>query len=288
MYMLIDFLAITMAMDPYFVVGPDKTYDAPPHLAWLPSILILWVRQLMSLAAFYAAISGMMTLHAVLQYYLVPYIFPVRDQLWHYPSINGSFYTVLDRGLAGWWGQWWHQTFRAQFLAPATYLLRQGYTRKGEALSAIVALIISFGQSGMLHGFGSITSIPETRPWRAPLFFGLQPVGLILEFALTTALPKDVFGPGTELQERAPTFLGRGLTRQLCNFAFALLWVQWTSIFFCDDIASTGLWLCDPLPFSPLRMLGFGRPDDRWWRWERQHFPNWYTGAHWWESGLAM
>jgi hypothetical protein len=235
----------------------------------------------MSLTAFIAAISGMMTANALLQYHLVPYLIPSREELWHYPSIFGGFSAVLDRGLAGWWGMWWHQTFRAQFLAPATYLLREGYYRKDEALSMILALSITFSQSGLLHAFGSWTSIPETRPWRAPAFFTLQVVGIIVQKLLASLL-------APYLKALSPGSASNRLCRRAGNFAFALFWVQWTSVFFCDDIASTGLWLCDSIPFSPLRMLGLGRPGDRWWRWEREHFPGWYTGAHWWESGIAF
>lgn len=281
MYLTIDFLAITMAADPYFIVGPDHHPGTPSHLSWLPSLFVLWIRQLMSLSAFIAAISGMMTANALLQYHFAPYLIPSRDELWHYPSVNGSFSNVLDRGLAGWWGGWWHQTFRAQFLAPATYLLREGYVRKGEVASSIAALCITFGQSGMLHAFGSWTSIPETRPWRAPAFFILQVLGIVIQEALGLFLNRHI---STATKESKTWHL----FRRFGNFAFALLWVQWTSIFFCDDIASTGLWLCDPIPFSPLRMLGFGRSGDRWWRWEREHFPGWYTGEHWWQSGISF
>ncbi|KAK0392633.1 hypothetical protein NLU13_2128 [Sarocladium strictum] len=280
-YTIIDFLAITMSQDPYFVLGPDHRHEAPPHLSWLHPILLLWLRQLMSLSGFIAAISGMMTANALLQYHLAPYLIPSREELWHYPSIFGDFTAVLDRGLAGWWGIWWHQTFRAQFLAPATFLLREGYYRKGETLSKIVALAISFGQSGILHAFGSWTTIPETRPWRAPAFFALQAVGIVIQEFLSSFLRSYI-------EARNPTLASSRLCRRVGNFAFTLLWIQWTSVFFCDDIASTGLWLCDPVPFSPLRMLGLGRAGDRWWRWERAHYPGWYTGEHWWESGVAF
>lgn len=275
MYMVIDIAQTTMAKDPYFVLGPDFQQEVPPHLASLPSILRLWARQSLALAGFLSGITGMMASGATIQYFLMPRILPMRDELWHYPSIYGSFSNVLDRGLSGWWGSWWHQTFRAQFIAPATYLLRNDYISKGTLASTCLALCVSFGQSGALHAFGSITSVPETRPWRPLAFFLLQAVGIVIQHALSQALRRLVPLP--------PKWLTRS-----ANLVSTVLWVQWTSRFFCDDIASTGLWLCDPLPFSPLRMLGFGAPGDRWWRWNRHQFPSWHTGQRWWESGIAL
>jgi hypothetical protein len=54
-----------------------------------------------------------------------------------------------------------------------------------------------------------------------------------------------------------------------------------------DDFARGGVWLFEPIPVSPLRGLGFGQEGDRWWCWGHIGV-GWYTGKHWWESGIAF
>jgi len=39
----------------------------------------------------------------------------VRREPWFYPDHYGNYSIVFDRGLAGWWGGWWHQMFRPGF-----------------------------------------------------------------------------------------------------------------------------------------------------------------------------
>ncbi|KAK7427684.1 hypothetical protein QQZ08_005790 [Neonectria magnoliae] len=277
LYVVLDFLAVFMMKDPYFVLGPDRGagLELPSHLRTLPSWALLTYRELFTLVGIFSAISEMFIVHDLFQYYVFSRVFPVRKELWQYTSIFGSFSQVLDRGLAGWWGSWWHQTFRLQFSSPAAYLINNGYLTKGTLTAQIVTLYVSFFQSGLLHVSGSLSSMPETKLWRTPLFFFLQPSGILIQVSLNWAI--DMYLP------RFPKMFRRGL-----NLVFALAWLQMTARFFCDDVASTGLWLLEPVPISPLRWLGFGHPNDHWWRLNRELFPKWYSGDHWWTTGLQI
>ncbi|KFA66306.1 hypothetical protein S40285_01922 [Stachybotrys chlorohalonatus IBT 40285] len=280
-YLVLDFLAVFMVKDPYFVLGPDHELfplsPLPSYLRALPPRAVLAYRQILSLAGVICAIVGVFSVNDLVQYYLLPYVFPSRAQLWTHPSAFGSFQQVLDRGLAGWWGSWWHQTFRLQFSAPAAYLRRNGFTRKGTILGAASVMVVSFAQSGLLHACGSLSSTPPTKPWRAPVFFLMQAAGIMLQYAASAVVTRS--WP----QRSIPTSLCRA-----SRLVFAVVWLHVTSTVFVDDLATTGLWLLEPVPVSPLRWLGFGHSDDHWLRWTREYFPWWHVDQHWWETGLAM
>lgn len=48
-------------------------------------------------------------------------------EIWRYPCLFGGFVgNVLDRGLAGFWGGWWHQSFRVGFTGPIRWLVKMG------------------------------------------------------------------------------------------------------------------------------------------------------------------
>lgn len=275
-YLLLDFLATFMVKDPFFIFGPDhEKYFLPPHLERLAPWQLLFFRQLLSLAGMYGAINYIFTAYDLFQYYVLSYFFPIRGYLWQYTNIFGHFSTIFDRGLAAFWGSWWHQTFRLQFIGPATYLVRKGYLPKRGLSTNIVALLVSFLQSAFLHGSGSASTMPHTKIWRSPVFFILQAVGTILQVVLLSAIKK--YFPG----------IPRGVY-QMIVFLSTVAWLQVSSTFFVNDIASTGLWLLEPVPISPLRWMGFGLPTDHWWRWSREIFPTWYNADKWWKSGIAM
>ncbi|KAH7163246.1 hypothetical protein B0J13DRAFT_538171 [Dactylonectria estremocensis] len=277
LYLVLDFLAVFMMKDPYFIFGPDRSsgHELPEFLGWLPSWALLTYRELFSLAGVFAAIGAIFNIHDIFQYYVFSLVFPIRAELWQYTTTFGSFSQVLDRGLAGWWGSWWHQTFRLQFSSPATYLVRNGYLSKGTLVTQIVTMVVSFFQSGLLHASGSQSSMPRTKVWRSPAFFLLQPPGIMIQLALNWVI--DTYLP------RVPVMVRQGF-----NLVLTLAWLQLTARLFCDDMASTGLWLLEPIPFSPFRLFGFGHPNDHWWRWNWDMIPVWHSDDNWWASGLQI
>jgi len=76
------------------------------------------------------------------------------------------------------------------------------------------------------------------------------------------------------------------LVRQVLNFAYVHIWFYFTAPLLCDDFAKGQLWLFEPLPFSPMRILGIGLPGDRWWRWNDLF--RWHSDPTWWKSGIAL
>lgn len=277
-YFVLDFLSIFMKKDPYFVLGPDHKGDValPSHLRDFPPWLLLAYREAFSLLGVYAAIEAVFCVSDLVQYWLASRLYPCRGALWQYASTFGSFEQVFARGLAGWWGGWWHQTFRMQFAAPATYLVREGYLKRGTQLASVATMFVSFLQSGLLHASGSFTSMPRTKPWRAPAFFFLQMVGILLQQWIARFV-------GLYMPLRPPQFVSR-----MVNLLFTLTWLFLTAPLFMDDCSSTGLWLVEPVPVSPLLALGFGNGGDHWWRWDQDHLPRLHLGETWWQSGVAV
>ncbi|KID66825.1 hypothetical protein MAN_05106, partial [Metarhizium hybridum] len=266
-YLILDLLSVQMMKDPYFIQGP--------HIPHPNSPLLLLYRECMSLVGIWAAINAVFNLTDVAQYYFLKTFFPSRAALWHYASTFGSVSEIFNRGLAGWWGAWWHQTFRLEFLGPSIYLLQNGYIKRGTQTADAVGLFASFIQSGLMHAAGSVSSIPHTKPWRSMVFFLLQGTGIVLQQRLALCLRRTM---GSSPR----------IVRQLGNGLFCLAWLYMTAPFFIDDVASTGLWMFEPVPISPLRYMGFGHPEDPWWRWDRDHLPKWYPAKHWWEVGIAL
>lgn len=275
MYLVLDSLSVIMVKDPFFCLGPEYDEKLPSHLQGLSPTALLMFRELGSLLGILAAIAAMFNLNDLFQFYVLRHVFPIRGELWQYTSHFGGFSQILDRGLAGWWGSWWHQTFRLQFMAPSTYLIKNGYINQHSMSAKVVSICISFAQSGLLHASGSMTSIPETKAWRALAFFLLQVPGIMINEFLITAYIASI--------PRVPRRFV-----QLVNLIFSFSWMYLTAPFFVDDLASTGLWLLEPVPISPVRMMGWGYPGDHWWRWDRDHWPRWHTGNNWWETGIAL
>lgn len=202
----------------------------------------------------------------------------VRGEPWMNPvDMYGSFSAVLDKGLAGWWGGWWHQTFRFAFEAPTTRLLDTSGVSKRSATGKVLSLAIAFFLSGCIHASGSYTQLGDTRPILGPMrFFLLQGVGILLQTLLVQLLVK------TGIVEQCPKLL-----RRLTNFAVVHIWLYFTAPLLADDFAGGGVFLYEPVPFSLLRGLGLGAPGDQFFCWRHQRVW-WRAGKQWWDTGIAL
>ncbi|XP_044718815.1 membrane bound o-acyl transferase family domain-containing protein [Hirsutella rhossiliensis] len=207
-YVLLDLTFILTEKDPYFAVGPDHSQQ-----------LLL-------------SFQG-----------LRPWL--LFGGLWMHSSTFGSLSQILDRGLSGWWGAFWHQTFRVPFLAPATFLIREGYIEAGTPAAEAMSLLVSFLQSGLLHASGSLSSVANTKPWQPLQFFLLQAVGIVIQRAA-----------GELLRPRLPPLPER--LRRGANLVFTVLWLHLTVMLYFDDVASTGLWVKQAVPVSCFEDLGCG------------------------------
>ncbi|RAR01921.1 membrane bound O-acyl transferase family-like protein [Stemphylium lycopersici] len=120
-YFIMDLFKTTMMHDPYF-----WGYTARPPPAYFPSILTL---SPVTTHAYRLLLSMLMVKYALQTIFsLGPLFFSgllstsllgARAEPWMYPETWASYDVVLEKGLAGWWGNWWHQTFRFAFQEPS-------------------------------------------------------------------------------------------------------------------------------------------------------------------------
>ncbi|KAI0432942.1 hypothetical protein F5Y09DRAFT_113743 [Xylaria sp. FL1042] len=282
-YIIVDICAALMTTDPYFVLGPEYNHPLPTHLASLHPALLSLQRTALAFVAIFMALHYVFDFGAVLLALYCPPILGFRAHPWHLPSMTGSFTQVLDRGLTGFWGAWWHQTFRAGFSAPTKWLLRHGYLLsphgggdKARIIVPFVGAVIAFAQSGLIHGAGSYSSAPVTQYWGPPLFFALSGLGTMLQVVLSRVLRRGIEG--------LPRWV-----RRLGNLAFTALWLWATSWALLDDFGRCGIWLWEPVPISLARAAGLGI-DRRIWRYDRDSLPRWQWGSRgrWWETGIVI
>ncbi|KAH6634448.1 hypothetical protein B0J18DRAFT_20074 [Chaetomium sp. MPI-SDFR-AT-0129] len=283
---------------------------------------------------------------------------PLCAELWQHPALFGGFVpTVLDRGLAGFWGGYWHQTFRVGFVAPARWLLtviqpsqlqmwlplplslvlqwglgvkkEKGETEDAEeyndeqnggenvgvegknvgqgkwrrektnqdVAARVLEMVFAFSLSGILHATGGKTSIPSTTVAWAPFaFFASQPLGIALQQCLQQASQRILNSITTANTtdshiRRLPPSVTTTMLRRAANLLFTLVWLHLTGAGIVDDMSRAGVWVYEPVPVSPLRMMGLGGTGDdgKWWRWGSEAYGlGWYRGRHWWESGVTL
>ncbi|KAI1432395.1 membrane bound O-acyl transferase family-domain-containing protein [Xylaria sp. CBS 124048] len=295
-YIIADLCATLMTSDPYFIAGPEHNLPLPVHLASLHPVLLSLGRTVLGLVGMLSGLHLVWNCGAVVISLYGPPIIGFRAHPWHLPSLSGSWMQILDYGLSGFWGGWWHQTFRFGFLAPARWLVRHGYlpsprNRNGSGdgngngngnaskmgmMSPIITTLIAFAQSGLIHAAGSYSTVPPTNCWDPLFFFALSAVGVMLQSALSRVLRCQI--------QRLPRW-----TRRLGNFVVAFLWMWATSWVLLGDFGRSGSWLWEPVPYSFARAAGLG-VDRRVWRFERDSLPRWYWGGRgrWWETGIAF
>lgn len=278
-YIALDVIVGMMHNDAYFLGHMDA---APPQ--YLP----MYLQKTYIFVKYYRLIIGLVGMYAALTqaFNLGPFFFGIllgperigaRGEAWmNPPDMFGSYSNVFDHGLAGWWGGWWHQTFRYSFEAVALKLLFllgiNKRSEKGKAVSMFTAFLLS----GCLHACGSYTQLGETRPLRGPFrFFLLQPVGIILQMFLSKQLTR------VGVQQRIPK-----VGRQAVNFIYVHLWGYFTAPLLIDDFAKGGVFLFEPIAISPLRALGFGAKGDTWYCWWNGLL-FWRSGKGWFDTGIA-
>ncbi|OCK81757.1 hypothetical protein K432DRAFT_380982 [Lepidopterella palustris CBS 459.81] len=278
-YLFLDFLKVVMNHDPYFW----GIMDRPPP-SYLPSIIANYpiLLRLYRLAVSQYVIKwSLQTLFCMLPLFVVgilgPSIIGARAEPWMHPDTWGSYSNVLDRGLAGWWSGWWHQTFRFAFEEPSRKLIAMTGINPRSITAKLLQLFIAFLLSGFVHACSSYTQPGYTYPIRGPfLYFTLQAFGITAEVFLTKAVD------WTGIQKHVPKAVRRFFT-----FVYVHVWFYHTSPLLCDDFARGGLWMYEPVPISPLRALGFGVDGDSWWCWGGQ-WVYLHRGNRWWKSGVAF
>jgi hypothetical protein len=276
-YALMDILKTLIIHDQYFMGYTDS--PAPSYLPELIRSHPVFIRSYRLMLALLAICYALETIFQLGPLFFVGILggnlIGVRGEHWMYPKAWGSYRAVFDRGLAGWWGEWWHQTFRFGFETISKHTVQLLGLNSRSLLAKTLQLLIAFSLSGFLHASASHTSIGDTRPLRGPfLFFFLQPFGIMAQILIRRVLKY------AGISQRLPQSL-----RQLSNFMFVHIWFYHTAPLFVDDLVKGGQFLYEPIPISLLRFIGFGVEGDSWYCWHGRWL-RWHSGKYWWESGI--
>ena len=137
-------------------------YDPPSYFQGLSPPALWFIRQIITgLALILALEMAFLTGSIGLCLLLGPKVLGLRGYAWQYPTNWGSYTNILNKGLNGFWGSVWHQTFRFAFGAPTNYLIRNKYIEPPSTAAKVLGLFFAFGISGFLHLAGSISQLPQ-------------------------------------------------------------------------------------------------------------------------------
>ena len=277
-YMVLDALKTAMMYDPYFWGHIDR---APPPSSLLPSNPVFrhTYHYVLSMLGVQYALQTIFALGPLIFCgILTPSLLGARAEIWSHPPTWGPYSVVLEEGLAGWWGKWWHQTFRFAFSEPSRKFIETFGMDKRRPAAKAVQLFSAFFLSGVVHASGVYTCAGPTRPITGSMaFFLLQAVGILAETALTKV------SRSAGLDQKIPAWAKKSWT-----FLYVHVWFYYTAHLLCDDFAGGGVWLFEPVPISLLRGMGFGADErDGWWFWNPRFF-HWYSGDTLWTSGYAV
>lgn len=279
-YLALDMLKTCMMYDPYFwgyVDDPPPPYF--PSLLRDSPVLTHAYRLLFSMLGVKFALEAIFSLAPLMMSGLLsPSLIGARAEPWMYPDTWAPYSVVLDHGLAGWWGNWWHQTFRFAFQEPSRKLCECVGLAKHRPLAKALQLLIAFFLSGVIHATGSFTSAGSTQPLRGSMaFFLLQAVAIFAEASLSQ------LARAVGIDRRVP-----GWAKRVWTLVYVHVWFYHTAHLLCNDFARSGIWLFEPVPVSLLRGLGLGADErDGWWCLGGMPI-RWHRGDRWWKSGLAL
>ncbi|KAM0753393.1 hypothetical protein T439DRAFT_324031 [Meredithblackwellia eburnea MCA 4105] len=143
--------------------------------------------------------------------------------------------------LRGFWGHFWHQSFRKCFSTAATKFCLLFSIPPNSALGILVSTIVAFTLSAIQHAYGMVAMHRTGRG--SALFFMLQPSGLFLESAVIWWAGQVGIGKRREGS-------GSGGNWRPFGFAWTLTWLTLTCAPFFDELVQGGMWSIDPAPIS--------------------------------------
>ncbi|KKK16660.1 hypothetical protein ARAM_005764 [Aspergillus rambellii] len=279
-YLCIDLLKLIMIRDPWFF---NAVPTPPPfpfnHLSETPGLVRVY-RLLLSGTGIFLALQFVTALNPL--FFLgLSLAFPTAsraltsvplDAPWLYAPPFGSLAAILEHGLAGVWGRWWHQIFRFGFTSTAKWIISflPSHLAARRRMRRTIMTLVAFGISGLMHSAGSYTQLGDTQPVSGTfLFFLLQAVGIFVQELYSWAVAPWLSGKNCP---PAPTWLSRA-----ANAGFVLGWLLFSGRYIADDFARGGIWLTEPLPFSLVR----GLSGQGWLCWQSAWFEYYDDGTYW-------
>lgn len=277
--LFLDLVKTITLTDPYFHGTASLFSPSPWPFLTGHSTATYIVRLVTSFAGVLSALTFIFSLSPLVFPLLLPSITlaPLREPALYPPYWGPIGSSVLDNGLPGLWGKWWHQMFRFGVTEPSRYLIGALGLPPRSPLARIVSVLIAFAVSGFIHACASHTTFLASRPLSGPFaFFMLQALGVLGQPAFLKLVLTKICDTHT-----LPRWL-----RRCGNGLFVTLWLFLTAPLIADDFARSGVWLFEPLPISLCRgLLGQG-----FWCWSGQRVIWWpgREGEDWWSKGIAV
>jgi hypothetical protein len=278
-YVFIDVVKTITLTDPYFHGTASFSSPSPWPFLTGHNTLTGFVRLLLSLAGVLSALTFIFSLSPLIFPLLPPSLTlaPLHEPALYPPYWGAIGASILDKGLPGLWGKWWHQMFRFGISEPSRYLISALALPPRSQAARIISVIIAFAISGAIHGCASYTSFLPSQPFSGPLaFFILQGLGVLGQPALLKLFSANIYDT-----RKLPSWL-----RRCGNGLFVIAWLFLTGPLLANDFARCGIWLFEPLPISIFRgLLGQGL-----WCWSGQRVMWWHgrKGESWWRKGIAV
>lgn len=236
-YLLLDWTIYFMDRDPWFNrnLGSDERL-----LFGHPSGNYILVRAYRVFIGTLATYSVMDSAHVVLAFISVslgPRWLGTSGEPWTHPPLWGDPRELCHRGLLGFWGNFWHDLFRFQFLAITRTLIPFPDPAKRSTHSArgFLAMTLIFALSGSMHAAGSYAELRETAPLWLFAGFAVQSVGIALQEMITIILVRLKIPKGVQ------------------KVLLTLYWLSWGWLMapiVLGDMAACGLFQAKVLPFS--------------------------------------
>ncbi|KAL9624620.1 MAG: hypothetical protein Q9160_001285 [Pyrenula sp. 1 TL-2023] len=284
LYLLVDTFETLFHHDPYFW-NPDNyplhsaSPPAFPRILHASPVLRKSYRLFFSMSATALALEYVFVLNPLVYGGLIAHLLPSLSNLTRaplsepflYPPQWGPPSAILDHGLPGFWGKWWHQMFRHGISEPGRFLTSEVLHLPLKSTSSrVIQVMMAFSLSGFLHASASYTQFADTKPLHPFLFFFLQGIGVLAQGAIALKLKP--------LTEKLPKW-----ARRAGNAAVVALWAYYTGPLLANDFARGGVWLFEGIPVSIWRgLMGEG-----WWCWHGKWFM-WWDKGRWWERGFAI
>ncbi|KXT09955.1 hypothetical protein AC579_9738 [Pseudocercospora musae] len=243
----------------------DKFFSRPGQSLLMPygsygetsPFMVDIIQQALPRALLRPLVLGMYLYSLMILMFLVPYLLPIfasfiaaspnarwSPHTWPRPRF-GPFSAVLDDGLKGLWGRWWHQQMRHAVSEPGRWLATKLRLKRGGLARYACICVSAFTLSGLTH-MGLVP--PEPRyaefhgPWELRLlvatFFWVQPIGILLEVTLVE---------GFITTTSRWLGLARSLERIMRLF-WVLLFMSFSCTFLLNPFLELGYWKIWP-PF---------------------------------------
>lgn len=254
-YLVLDLTRAYHIHDPYFT---DLNISVDSHLPFSEPTGLLLPR------IFRSCVMGAEVWALISQFIYTPCIILVGLNALHWlpdewsphtwPPLFGDPMLILERGVRGLWGQYWHQAMRAFTSAPGEAVADLLRLKQKRLARYAMVVMISFGLSGVIH-MGLVPPEPlcasmavnEIRLHVAG-FFWLQPFAITVEICAVRVLRVLV----------QPQFLDTGTGNRLtmvANMIWLMFWFSLCLPIFGEAARQLGYWRVWLVPVSLWRGL---------------------------------